>query len=614
MSEKIYRIHPSIGFARVGNANSTDQFSSPTIPFANEPHDTINYYKQFPKEYKVKGQIKPQAAFFTIWEYDKATDKPLEEINLDSKDVVNIGWEVQLCNYKASWAKFNGIKGRDSSDDLGQRNTNPDDWVMKPLQRIISGRNIGHQEEFIFKIGTSNDPSKEQWIKGQKEEHKYLGQLITDDKGRLKVIGGKGVAASTNPKSTVTEAFNNPEWYDDVSDGYVKASITLKGQTVVINALPAWVIVGPPDFAPEIRQIVTLYDLLSDISIRNATLSKSPMLNIYPRLTQIRDDFNLDSKKIKLTTYKPHFHDDIYPILLAALRVRYVHAEAHDFHSTVDVTNPDMIELLSNNDKSHPKANSFASIRKLIFEKLRIPNKGKNKMDDTVKKEIKLTRPLQAQSEDKKTAEKDKKDLDLGSNTSTIKMPLLYAETYGDKQEPFLTLTHTQYQMMARWAEGEFESSIKSTKIENPIALDIASLENSLGGGFFPGTDFSWAMKYITNFIEPFRIGIDNIDGYGGGKDKKRLINPGYFSRQMGEPWQADFVSCSKNKYMYYGFWPSQRPDDVLVNESMIPWFRKDDSSEGKFMDMVNKWHQLGFVRKDPKTGEYIETERGSVP
>ncbi len=614
MSEKIYKIHPSIGFARVGNADAADQYTGPTIPMANASHTVKEYELQFPSRYKKNGKVRPQAAFFTIWEYEKATQKPLREIHLGTKDVTKIEWEVELANYKGAWAKFEGIIGRDSFNKTKQRNTEQSDWVMKPLPRKISGKNIGHLDEFIFRAGTSDNPTGESWVKDQKESHKYLGELITDDKGRLKVIGGKGIAASTNPKSEITDSFNNPDWYDDISDGVVKAKINFNDSSKNEVALEAWVIVGPPDFAPDIRQVVTLYDLLSDLSVRDKTLSKSPILSWYPKLKSLKDDFKKDSKKLKLSDYKPHFHDDIYPILLSAFSVTFLHEQAHDFHSTIDISEGSpMLAALNNSDPLDPNASSFSNARKSVFNKLRIPGENNKKADPSVKKEIKFTLPLQNQADDEKTKEKDKNHIDFFSEGDQVRMPLLLADTNGEGQEPFLTLTHTQYQMMRRWADGDFESSTKSTKIDNPMALDIASMENALGGGFYPGTDFGWTMKYTSNFIEPFRIGYKNVDGYGGGKDKTRLIFPGYFSRQMAVPWQADFTSCQKNPYHYYGFWPSQRPDDVLVNDSMTPWFRKNDGTEGSFKDMAEKWFELGFVRKDA-SGKYVETERGSMP
>src|SRR5207247_1833057 len=53
-----------------------------------------------------------------------------------------------------------------------------------------------------------------------------LGTLKTDDKGRLIVVGGFGKSAS--PTNLPITGLFSPGWYDDVSDGPVRATITLK--------------------------------------------------------------------------------------------------------------------------------------------------------------------------------------------------------------------------------------------------------------------------------------------------------------------------------------------------------------------------------------------------
>src|SRR5690606_3319664 len=56
----------------------------------------------------------------------------------------------------------------------------------------------------------------------------YLGELRTDEAGRLIVLGGHGVSASYDGGKAVTFA-NNEGWHDDVSDGPVKAEVVYEG-------------------------------------------------------------------------------------------------------------------------------------------------------------------------------------------------------------------------------------------------------------------------------------------------------------------------------------------------------------------------------------------------
>lgn len=59
------------------------------------------------------------------------------------------------------------------------------------------------------------------------------------------------------------EAFNNPGWWDDTSDGWVQAIVTIAGRQ--ITADQAWVVVTPPKYAPELDSPVSLFDRLWDL-------------------------------------------------------------------------------------------------------------------------------------------------------------------------------------------------------------------------------------------------------------------------------------------------------------------------------------------------------------
>ena len=86
-----------------------------------------------------------------------------------------------------------------------------------------------------------------------------LGEIRSDDDNLLLVLGGYGNAASP-AGNTIGGFWQNEGWYDDVSDGPVTASITLRsdGSTPAVEG--AWVIVAPPKFAPHQDSVITLYD------------------------------------------------------------------------------------------------------------------------------------------------------------------------------------------------------------------------------------------------------------------------------------------------------------------------------------------------------------------
>ena len=89
-----------------------------------------------------------------------------------------------------------------------------------------------------------------------------LGEIRTDDDGRLLVLGGFGNSGS--PSNNALGGFgDSDEWHDDVSDGPVTATVTVGGQT--FTAAGAWVIVAPPKFAPPIDNVFRSGTMLFDV-------------------------------------------------------------------------------------------------------------------------------------------------------------------------------------------------------------------------------------------------------------------------------------------------------------------------------------------------------------
>ena len=93
-----------------------------------------------------------------------------------------------------------------------------------------------------------------------------LGELRTDQHGRLLVLGGLGESRSVVPDNPVgflnadSSYANNDYWHDDVSDGRVHAEATLKNGPKLEVRGDAWVIVAPPKYAPHAEVLTTLWD------------------------------------------------------------------------------------------------------------------------------------------------------------------------------------------------------------------------------------------------------------------------------------------------------------------------------------------------------------------
>jgi hypothetical protein len=295
------KIHPAIGIARLGNS-PTGFFIGPEKPGAH-PRPRTGYKDP-------QHRVKRQAARFRLFGYDKNGKFVKEVSSADAK----IEWTVHLANSKAEWKKFDGLNANTPRRNAGvvDRTT----LIIDPGARSLSGPN----KTEIFDTGKflgTNVP---------------LGEIRSDSKARLLVLGGFGNSASPTNKPLTTFA-NNDGWHDDVSDGPVNATVTFKRGGKTFQAVGAWVIVGAPRFAPPLDNVITLYDVLLQVAV--------------------------DKLGLRLPA-KPSFTRDIYPILLRAVNMQWVSGmiNSEHAHATLSAVIP-------------PPASDSA--RSAIFAKLRDP-------------------------------------------------------------------------------------------------------------------------------------------------------------------------------------------------------------------------------------------------
>ena len=114
MPQTIYRIHPAIGIARVGNADRSKPdffFLGPEVPGIPANYDAAT------KEYgsfKLDGRVRPQAVRFRIFEIevdDDGTERVAGEVSLGQNGVTAVDWTVHVANKKASFVNFDGHNG-----------------------------------------------------------------------------------------------------------------------------------------------------------------------------------------------------------------------------------------------------------------------------------------------------------------------------------------------------------------------------------------------------------------------------------------------------------------------------------------------------------------------
>ena len=90
------------------------------------------------------------------------------------------------------------------------------------------------------------------------------------------------------------------------------------------------VICAPPDFAPHVENVVTLYDTLFDLAARELLIPENEEVydtGTLKGLADISREFKRANKPV-LSDYKPDFATEIQPILRRAFSMKYVFAPA----------------------------------------------------------------------------------------------------------------------------------------------------------------------------------------------------------------------------------------------------------------------------------------------
>lgn len=239
----------------------------------------------------VDHKLRRQAARFRVFEVDVAADRSETFQEVIAGGNVQIEWRVELANEKAAAGWFTSEVLPEDTHRLRNPDASAADLSILPVFPAISGAN----QTVTASVGGA--------FKGVPV---YLGELRTNSKGRLMVLGGRGVSASVpagQPLGDGSQApghppnsfANNWGWFDDVSDGPVTAVVKVAGQPDQQVAKSAWVIVAPPDYAPYTNGITTLYD----IALQAANISPPQ---------------------------RPSFQNDILPIIKAASGLRWVSA------------------------------------------------------------------------------------------------------------------------------------------------------------------------------------------------------------------------------------------------------------------------------------------------
>jgi L-Lysine epsilon oxidase N-terminal/L-lysine epsilon oxidase C-terminal domain len=629
MPERQYRIHPAIGIARVGDAVRNDAskdfyFIGPEIP---EFPANVDAQSGAQGEFKTAdGKVKPQAARFRIFEYEKGNDgkfHPIGEVTAsDNTRAVKIIWTAHLANRKANFCAFHGQAGAEDNPLFASYGTaqNPrlkvrndklktsaerKKWLeLDPGAQHVNGGDTVTVAHFAI-----DRDLKQNKLSGEtKLKIRTLGELRSDAAGRLIVIGGMGQSdfdPGLGPE-TIQHFANNDGWFDDMSDGPVQAELTIDG--VKQEVAGAWVAVGPPDFVPPIHSYRTMYDSLVDLIVREMDIPADDGLFAGPltHIAAMNDDWKRN-KTIK--DFRPSFTQDIAPILTAIARLERVHQHQMGprarFHGSIGA--------LNFNALGGP--GSLQANRDAVFERVRDPNAS----------------PTQ--------------------QIQPSQMPSAYGDYFeaangrGDQNDPAYlhSVSKLQYALLRAWQKGDFvedwEQVPASPPTITPVGLDRAALENMSGGAFYPGMEASWLFEKKEVWQKPFRLALNRSVGTipvpGEGR-RNVIVEAGAFTQQMALPWQADFLDCSAGSVddqsvaggqRRVAWWPMTRPDEVFPFDrpkDRRPWARVADPQTPlgfremqSHNEMVNLWSTLGFVVETTPDGapkDLYEVEFNKAP
>lgn len=268
-THRIFEIHPSIGIARVGDS-TTEHYLAPDA-WERDFVPPGGYRDASPEK-----RIKRMGVRFRIYELD-AAGNVIGEITSTTEPDAEIIWRVHLVNKKAAKDEPSGSGTPLNQEDPATMTIDPGVLTIGPNEAHVVNGFIGPPPNPI--------PVK-------------LGDLSTTPEGWLIVLGGHGVAASWNSSPlSANNVLHNPGWFDDTSDGPVRATIrftALGGTVEEFEARSAWVVVAPPDYAHPVMNLVTLYDLVRDRSVKpdlSAPASEEELVSfkrdVYPILRRV---------------------------------------------------------------------------------------------------------------------------------------------------------------------------------------------------------------------------------------------------------------------------------------------------------------------------------------
>lgn len=651
-----YAVHPAVGVARLGN--SPDEFYLEPETIGGLPlecnADGTPTGKLTRKFKDAEGRIRRQGAQFRVYAYDSNDpNDPGREVTLNDGDVESIEWTVHIANKKAVWYnndqfignvylagdQYAGADGNyypnpeippSPTVDAALRNWYITDEPQRKKELIIDpGPRTVRRPREKQKFSRDTIPADYKFgsfppLKDKKDEPidrvpyqiDTLGDMMMAPSGRLIVLGGFGRAGGQIPIGTYTGA---DTWYDDIADGPVWCRLKLKGQAEPIE-LSAWALVGSPKYAPELRSISTLDDIMFDVGTR--------FYDLVPDLYR-NGAYN--------PNYVANYERDVEPIL----------ERIGDYIWVANIQS--MVAFINPRFNARDASEANRKNRETFFSYFR--DSSQNELSAPHQRLFHNNIPMVP--------------LNSGSNSVT-----------NEEQDKFMGLTRTQYFLLGQWAKGKFTTGNVKPWPNRVHPLDRASAGNCVGHPMSPGIEVTWTVRNPVIYAEPYRIKIHKDQAwyranglstlgdetgtwyarYGNGQKGPKWIvindgcEPGDLTKRMSGPWMADFYQCSV-EYVnfsdpplppapnttaiteiptpptYYTYWwPPQAPMHVLTGamtakeqaDAGVPagfqvYYTRGANNIG---NLVIGWSYMGFIVNENESAEgrmypyFVEKER----
>lgn len=665
-----YEIHPRIGVARLGNSPNEfylapEEVGGLPIVCDENGNEVLKEGKQqYVRKFKDEiGRIKRQAAKFKIF---KKEGRNVEEINLSSSEVKKIEWTVHLANKKPIWYTFSELLGDlNFGESNSYENTrvpvnNPEVTDLDERKQLI----IDPGPRSISRVGASVDFSRYNIPGGYRfgsfpplstggQQINTLGTLKMDKEGHLVALGAHGNVSGSADISSFRGAAG---YWDDISDGYVLATIHFKdGKRVDVD--PAWLLIGSPKYAPELVNITTMYDTVYDTSVRkmdaNTNLFKAKAKSAYNyksvkkivekiegSATWMENDIGYTVLAGFKKNYIVNYERDIKPIIDRMSNYRWV----GNVPSMLSFTNPSFSMTDASEENLKNRWNYFRFFRVPLLPDayaagLKNITNGPNQLFAEQEPGIPLM------------------PINSGDNSVTNSGPIY----------KFETLSPTQYFYFFQWAIGKFEVKKVPSKLTLE-QLNEAHTGNCVGAPFSPGIETTWIIRNPKIYHDSGHLKVAHFEGNNHQIEQYYEQNglsttadegegfgcePGDITKRMAIPWQADFQECTVqtpnisipdiNQFVdgsgievppayYVYWWPPQSPMHVITGSTnpqdqvldailsaidgqpIIPAGQRVDFQRGIYniSEMITNWFRLGFIVNQglETLPNFVETER----